>query len=193
MHWKTLGALALLGAGILGVAGCKSTPPLTVSQATALLQAKYDARTPTPISIQVTKLGMNMGITDDYWKLTKLYPNKYWADYTLTEEGKKAVQVPGGGIVMQWRPDSPNSPNYAVTIQTVVTSHLKARDVQTPQSEVLPGVATSQGAQFDESVDLTGLPQALQDIARNPGNQLSVSRQADFALENGQWVLHGIN
>jgi hypothetical protein len=41
-------------------------------------------------------------------------------------------------------------------------------------------------------VNLTGVPQVLQDIAHNPGNKLSTRRQADFALENGTWVLKSI-
>jgi len=41
-------------------------------------------------------------------------------------------------------------------------------------------------------VDLTGVPDVLQSIAHNPGNQLSTSRQAIFVLDNGAWKLQTI-
>ena len=190
---KALGAIALLGAGMFLVAGCKSAPELTQDQAQAMIQAKYDQTPPAGINITVNKLGMNMGITDGYWKLTKVYPNRFWADYTLTDEGKKAVKLPAGGDTIQWRPDSAGDQNFTVVIQTAAANHLKARDVHTPASEVLPGSETSMGAQFTEAVDLTGVPQPLQDIAHNPGNQLSTKRQADFVLDGGAWKLRAIN
>lgn len=185
--------MALLGAGIILLAGCKSAPDLTQDQAQTLIQAKYDQAPPAGINITVNKLGMNMGITDGYWKLTKVYPNRFWADYTLTDEGKKAIKLSGGGDVIQWRPDSAADQNFTVMIQTAVANHLKARDVHQPVSEVLPGSETSMGAQFTEAVDLTGVPQPLQDIAHNPGNQLSTKRQADFSLDGGVWKLRAIN
>ena len=43
LRMKTLGAVALLGAGLV-LAGCKSAPDLTQDQALALIQAKYDRR-----------------------------------------------------------------------------------------------------------------------------------------------------
>lgn len=191
LHMKAFGAMALLCAGMF-LAGCKSTPELTQTQALALIQAKYDQTPATGAIIRLDKLGMKMGITDGYWKLTLVYPNRYWADYTLTDEGKKAVKLQGGGDVIQWRPDSADDSKYSVNITTTVANHLRARDVKNIQSEVLPGVETSLGAQFTESVNLDGVPGPLQDIAHNPGNQLSTKRQADFSLEGGVWVLHGI-
>ena len=35
-----------------------------------------------------------------------IYPNKFWADFTLTPEGKKLVKLPEGWRRDQWRPDS---------------------------------------------------------------------------------------
>ena len=49
---------------------------------------------------------MRQGITAKYWKRTTIYPNKFWADFKLTAEGKKVVKLPKGGDVIQWRPDS---------------------------------------------------------------------------------------
>lgn len=189
---KVLGVVVLLGAGVL-LAGCKSAPVLTQAQAQAQIQAKYDQTPPVGATIVLNKEGLGMGITDGYWKLTRVYPNKYWADYTLTDAGKKAVTPQGGGDVIQWRPSSPTAPNYFVTVTTVAANHLKANDVQNIQSEVLPGVDVARSVQFDEDVDLTGVPGPLLDIAHNPGNRLSTSRQADFALVNGVWTLKAIN
>ncbi|MGA8043959.1 MAG: hypothetical protein WCA37_14275 [Terracidiphilus sp.] len=189
---KNLVVMALVGAGLL-VAGCKSTPPLTQDQAMALIQAKYDQTPAVGVTINMTKDGMGMGITDGYWKLTRVYPNRFWADYTLTDDGKKAVKVPGGGDVIQWRPQSMTDTNYVVTMQTVTANHLKARDMHDVSDETLPGVETAKGVDFTEGVDLTGVPQGLQDIiAHVPGNQLSFKRHADFELKDGAWVLHGI-
>jgi hypothetical protein len=181
-----------MAAGLGMLTGCKHAPPLTADQATALIQAKYDATPAAAVPIVVNKLGLKMGLTDGYWKLTKVYPNKFWADYTLTDEGKKAIAVTGGGDVIQWRPDSMASTGYAVTVQTVAANHLKAMAAQDPVSEELPGASVARSVQYNEVQDLTGEPQGLKDIAENPGNQLSTKRQADFALENGKWVLKSI-
>ncbi|MDE3186911.1 MAG: hypothetical protein KGM96_05215 [Acidobacteriota bacterium] len=188
---KILGAVVLLSAGMF-VAGCKSAPELTEAQALSLIQAKYDQDPATGASIMVNKLGMSMGITDGYWKLTKVYPNRFWADYTLTDEGKKALTPPGGGDVIQWRPGSMDDPSYSITIMTKATNHLKARDLRNLHDETLPGVETAKGATFNESVDLTDVPGPLQDIAHNPGNKLTTKRTVDFELAGGAWKLHGI-
>jgi hypothetical protein len=79
-------------------------------------------------------------VTAKYWERTKLYPNKYWADFTLTPEGKKARQLPDGGDVIKWRPESPTDKNYSVIVVTVAANHLKARDLKDVQDETLPGV-----------------------------------------------------
>ena len=171
------------------MAGCKQAPPLTADQATAMIQAKYDATPAAGAVIMVNKAGMRMGLNDGYWKLTKVYPNKYWADYTLTNEGKKAIVLPGGGDVIQWRPDSMSSPGYTVSIQTAVAHHLHARGAQDPVSEELPGAPAARSVQYNEVVDLSGAPQGLQDIAETGGNKLATKRQADFALVDGKWVL----
>ena len=79
-----------------------------------------------------------------------------------------------------------------MVVVTVAANHLKAHDVKDPQDEVLPGVSTAKGAEFTEGVNLDGVPDALQQIAHNPGNKLSTKRQADFALDGGAWKLHSI-
>jgi hypothetical protein len=191
LNMKVLGVAVLLGAGMI-LAGCKSAPDLPQDQALALIQAKYDQTAATGATVTLSKVGMGQGITDGFWKLTKVYPNRYWADYTLTDVGKKAVSVPGGGDVIQWRPESMEDKTYSVIVQTVAANHLKARDLQAVQDETVPGVATAKGADYTEGVDLTGVPGPLQDIAHNPGNQLSVKRHADFELDGGAWKLHSI-
>lgn len=191
LTWKALGGVALLGAGMV-VAGCKSAPDLTQAQAQSLIQAKYDQTAPVGATIVVNDLGMRQGATDKYWDRTKIYPNKIWADFKLTDEGKKLIKLSDGGDTIQWRPESASDTNYSITITTVAANHLRARDVSAPQDEMVPGVDTAKGAGYTEGVDLTGVPGPLSDIAHNPGNQLSTKRHADFALVNGAWTLHGI-
>jgi hypothetical protein len=188
---RVLGATALLASGLF-VAGCNSGPPLTVEQAQALIQAKYDQATPTPISINVNDPGMLQGIDAKYWTRTLVYPNRFWADFTLTPEGKKLVTISGGGDVIQWRPMRQNDPHYSVNLNTVATTRLKAVNVRNLQDASVPGSSKGKGADFDEVVDFTGIPAALSAIGHNPGNQISVQRHADFALDNGQWKLHSI-
>jgi hypothetical protein len=55
---------------------------------------------------------------------------------------------------------------------------------------MVAGVDTAKGASYVEGVDLTGVPDVLQQIAHEPGNRLSAKRHADFALVNGAWTLH---
>jgi hypothetical protein len=183
---QVLGVLVLLGAG-LWMAGCKSAPDLTQAQALTMIQAKYDQTPAAPVSITVNDTGMQQGVTAKYWTETKRYPNGYWADFTLTPDGKKVMNLTGGGSVIQWRPDSPSDPNFVIVIQTVATNHLKARNVGDIQT-----VGDSRIASFTEDVNLEGLPQPLADMAHNTGNKLSSLRQATFVLTNGAWTLQSV-
>ncbi|MGA2652589.1 MAG: hypothetical protein ABSF28_18795 [Terracidiphilus sp.] len=188
---QTLGTLTLLAAGTLAI-GCKSAPELTESQAQALIQASYDQTDPVGASVVVNDLGMREGVTAKYWTRTKAYPILYWADFTLTPDGKKALKLPDGGDVIQWRPNSPTDSKFSITVITLAANHLKAHDVSNIQDEILPGVQTAKGADFIEGVNLDGVPSPLQNIAHNPGNKLSKRRHADFSFEGGSWKLHGI-
>ena len=179
---KGLAALTFLGAG-LTVVGCKSNPPLSPTEAQNLIQAKYDSTPAQPVIITLGSAGMAQGILDKYWVETKRYPNGYWGDFTLTPDGKKVVKLSGGGDVIQWRPDSPADKQFSVNITTLVSNHLKALNVNNIQSDGTGGMT----AQYTEAVNLDGLPGPLQDIARQPGNQLATQRTADFAYSNGQW------
>jgi hypothetical protein len=190
-NWKTL-AVLFLGFSALGVTGCKSAPDLTPTQALALVQAKYDQTTPVPTTILVNDAGMRAGATAKLWDRTKVYPNKLWADFKLTADGKKAVVLPGGGDVIEWRPASLDDTNYTIVVTTVAANHLRAHDMGDLQDAMLAGSGTSKEGKYTEGVNLTGVPQLLQDIAHNPGNKLSSKRQADFALENGTWSLKSI-
>jgi hypothetical protein len=191
LNRKVFGAIALLGAGMI-VAGCKSAPDLTQTQALALIQANYDHAAPQGVSILVDDLGMRQGATAKYWDRTKMYPNKYWADFKLTDAGKKAVQLANGGDTIEWRPESAEDAHFAVRMVTVVANHLKAHDMGDLQDEMVAGVDTAKGANYIEGVDLSGVPDTLQQIAHNPGNKLSTRRHADFALVNGVWTMHAI-
>ena len=71
---KTLGAMALLGVGMLLAVGCKSAPELTQAQALAMIQAKYDQTPAARRQHHGEQLGMGRGITAGYWKLTRVYP-----------------------------------------------------------------------------------------------------------------------
>jgi hypothetical protein len=182
--------MLLVGAG-LWMTGCKSTPPLSQDDALKLIQAYYDQQPASSITINVNEAGMKQGYAAKYWQLTKVYPNKVWADYTLTDDGKKALTLNGGGVAIQWRPDSDGKGHFYVT--TVATTHPKPRDVSEPQDDTVANVETAKTASFTESVNFTGVPQPLQDIAHNPGNTLSTKRHAEFALEGGAWKVHSIH
>jgi hypothetical protein len=182
-----LGGLALAGVGLF-MAGCKSAPDLTAANAQALIQAKYDQDPAVGANINVDDLGMRQGVTAKYWDRSKSFPIKYWADFKLTDAGKKAVTLPKGGDTIEWRPDSEQDKSFSVTVVSVATNHLKARDVKDPQNEA-DGTKT---VVFNESVSLDGVPAPLQDIAHNPGNKLATKRTATFSLDNGAWKLDSI-
>ncbi len=183
---QVMGLLVILASGIW-MTGCKSAPDLTQAQALAMIQAKYDQTPAVPASITVNDTGMGQGVTAKYWLGIKRYPNGYWADFKLTPDGKKVLTLASGGDVIQWRPDSPSDPHASVIVMPVVANHLKARDVGEIQA-----VGDTRTASFTEDVNLDGVPQPLQDIAHNPGNKLSSSRQATFVLTNGAWTLQSI-
>ena len=183
---QIMGLLVIFASGIW-MASCKSAPDLTQAQALTMIQAKYDQTPAVPANITVNDTGMGQGVTAKYWLGTKRYPNGYWADFTLTPDGKKVLTLASGGDVIQWRPDSPSDPHASVIVMPVVANHLKARDVGEIQS-----VGDTRTASFTEDINLDGVPQPLQDIAHNPGNKLSSSRQATFVLTNGAWTLQSI-
>jgi len=191
LNWKNLGVLAVVSAGLV-VAGCKSAPELSKDQALKMVQDKYDQTAPVGINILVNDAGMQQGAKAKLWDRTKVFPNKLWADFKLTAEGKKAVTLPGGGDTIEWRPASLEDKNYTVVVTTVAANHLKAKDIGDLQDEMLPGADTAKAGKYTEAVNLTGVPDLLQQIAHTPGNKLSLRKQADFALENGSWVLKRI-
>lgn len=192
LNWKTLGVGVLLGAGLV-MGGCKSAPELSKDQALKMVQDKYDQTAPVGVNILVDDAGMRQGATaGKLWDRTKVYPNKLWADFKLTADGKKAVVLPGGGDTIEWRPASLDDKNYTIVVTTLAANHLKAKDMGDLQDEMLPGADTAKAGKFTESVNLTGVPQVLQDIAHTPGNKLSTKKQANFALANGEWTLKSI-
>jgi len=172
--------------GIL-LAGCKSAPELSQAQALTLIQASYDQAAPVNTDIVVNDLGMREGISAKYWEGVKKYPNGYWADFKLTDAGKKLLKLPGGGDTIQWRPEGPNDPKYAVAMTTVAANHLKARNIEDIQDN-----GTVKTVAFIADVNLSGLPAPLQGLAHNPGNTLAIRRHADFILDNGVWKLQSI-
>ena len=185
---KTAGkifALAALGAGLV-LSGCKSAPELTKDQAQKLIQDKYAQSAPVSAPINVSDLGMHEGITAKYWAGSKVYPNKYWGDFTLTPEGKKVVKLDKGDVI-EWRPESLTDKNFNINVQTVAQNHLKAKELKDISDE-----ADGKGVDFTEAYDLTGVPDALQGIAHNPGNKLSTKRHATFTYADGAWKLSAI-
>ena len=183
---QALGALVLLGAG-LWMAGCKSAPELTQAQALTMIQAKYDQTPAAPISITVNSTGMVQGVTAKYWFGDQEVPEWLLGRLYAYSRRQEGAQAGKGGDVIQWRPDSPSDPRFVVVVQTLVTNHLKARDLGEVQT-----VGDSRIVMFTEDVNLDGLPQPLQDMAHNPGNKLSALRQATFVLVNGAWSLQSI-
>jgi hypothetical protein len=180
-------AVSILGVGMVA-AGCKSAPELTQDQAKSLIQAKYDATAPTGASITVNNDGMVQGAAAKYWSRTTIYPNKYWADFTLTPDGKKVLKLDSGGDVIKWRPDSPTDSKFSIVVDTVQANHLKVLDIKDVQDSASGGKTVS----HNEGVDLTGVPDPLVAIAHNPGNELSTPRTANFVLTNGAWTLQSI-
>ena len=184
---QVLGAVAFLSAGLL-LAGCKSAPPLSKTDALALIQAKYDSAPATGIPVIVGDNGMRDGVTAGYWVGKGRYPNGYWADFTVTPAGAKLLKLPGGGDTIQWRPDNPTDKTFTITMTTVQTAHPKAQDI----SDVTD-LGDGKTADFTEAVDLSGLPPALAGIVRNPPNVLSKVKHANFTLVNGAWTVGSIN
>lgn len=184
------GALAFMAAGLV-VTGCNFTPDLNKTAALALVQSEYDRRPAQGLIINVDSMGLKQGLDAKYWKLTKVYPNNRWADYTLTDDGKKLFTLNSGGDVIQWRPDQDSTFHFYIT--TVAATHPKARDMNDPQNDVIANVDTAKSAIFIETVNFAGIPDPLQEIAHRPGNTLATRRHAEFALEGGQWKLHEIN
>ena len=188
MKIQKLGAMALLGAGLLVFAGCKSAPPLTQQDALALVQAKYDKAPPAAIDFVITDLGMRKGIVAKYWVETKKYPNGYWADFTITPDGKKVMKLSSGGDVVQWHPESSSDKSFVVSATTVGTCHFKAKDM----GDVQDLGSDMKTASFTETEVLDSLPSALKDIVDDPGNKISTKRTATFNLVDGAWKLQSI-
>ncbi|MGB9409587.1 MAG: hypothetical protein WCA89_18780 [Terracidiphilus sp.] len=183
-----LGMLGFLGSGLL-LSGCKTAPEFTKDNALALIQAKYDQTPAVGAEITVDLAGLARGVTAKYWERTKLYPNKYWADFTLTPEGKKVLRLPKGGDVLQWRPENAGDKNFTVVVVTVAANHLKAHDVSDPQDDL----GGTKSASYVETKSLEGVPNDAQIMANGIGNKLSSKHLATFALDAGAWKLQSIN
>lgn len=185
VYVQAVTALVLMAVWLM--AGCKSAPELTSDQAKSMIQAKYDQDPGAPFDITVNDRGMQQGVHANYWLGQKRYPNGYWGDFKLTDDGKKVVKLPNGGDVIQWRPDSPNDPKYTIVVVPLMDSHLRARSVGDVQS-----IGDTRVVTYMEDVNLDGMPASLQAIAQNPGNKLSTQRQATFVLTGGAWTLKSI-
>ena len=125
-----------------------------------MIQAKYDQTPPAGFDITLENQGMAQGALAKYWLETKRYPNGYWADFTLTPDGKKAVKLLKGGDIIEWRPDSPADPHFAVVVESLAPTHLKATNLGDVQT-----VGDTRVVQYTEAVDLSSLPQPLQGVA----------------------------
>ena len=184
---RYLGAMALVGVGLIGFAGCKSAPELVSADAQKAIQAKYAAQAPVNVQITVNDLGMQQGANGKLWTRAKVYPNKYWADFTLTPEGKKAVKLLGGGDTIQWRPDSLEDKKFVVVVTSAVATSPKVKDVQVAQE-----AGAGKSVAFTEVENLDGVSDVLQQIAHNPGNKLSQKKMANFTLDGSAWKLDSI-
>jgi hypothetical protein len=182
------GTVSLLGVGLL-LGGCKSAPELSKADAQAMIQARYDQTPATGANILVDEAGLARGITAKYWERTKLYPNKFWADFTLTPEGKKVLKLQKGGDVIEWHPLNAGDKNFSVLVVTVAANHLKAQDLGDPQDD-LGGTKT---VSYVETVRLDGVPNDLKVMSDGVGNRLSSKHIATFALDGGAWKLQSIN
>ena len=180
--------LGFLGAGLM-LSGCKSAPELTKANALAMIQAKYDQTPPVGVEVTVDLAGLARGGTAGYWGRTTLYPNKYWADFTLTPAGKKVVKLPDGGDVIKWHPENAGDKNFTVVVVTVAANHLKATDANDPQDEI----GGTKSVSYIENESLEGVPSDLQIIAGGPGNKLTSKKIASFVLDAGAWKVQSIN
>ena len=188
VKFHALMSLAVLGVGMM-VAGCKSAPELPKDKAVAMIQAHYDALPPSGFEITVNNDGMVQGATAKYWQRTTIYPNKYWADFKLTDTGKKLIKLSSGNDVIQWRPSSPTDKDFSIVVTTTVLKHRKARDIK----DIQDVGGKTKTVVFTEGVDLSDLPEPLVDIAHNPGNQLTTSRTATFVLDGDNWKLQTVD
>lgn len=184
---KVFGAVVLMGAGLMVLAGCKSAPPLQASDAQKMIQAKLDTQPAAGVEVSVSDLGVQQGANGGLWTRAKVYPNKIWADFTLTAEGKKAVKLSGGGDSFQWRPESAEDKKFVVVVTTVAATHPKAKDLQAAQD-----AGATKTVAFTEVENLDGVNNVLQAIAHNPGNKLSQKRTATFVQDGGAWKLDSI-
>lgn len=189
-------ALRVYGAGVVGLlcaglvlAGCKSAPELTKDNAQALIQAHYDGLAPVSANILVNDDGMKTGVTAKYWDRSKAYPNKYWADFKLTDEGKKAVKLPSGAETIEWHPESANDTRYTIMVNPAQANHLKAKNIADPQDDM----NGAKSVQFDEVTSLENVPDPLQTMARHTSTRISARRTATFVLDNGAWKLQSVN
>jgi hypothetical protein len=183
---------ALLVAGLtLAFTGCKSAPELATAEAQKQIQAKYDAGPAASVNILVDDQGMQQGAVGKLWTRTKVYPNRYWADFTLTADGKKAVKPADGSDTIQWRPEGPDDKKYSIAIATVAQTRARVKDAQDAQNEVVDG-GKGKSVAFSEVVGFEGVPQVLQQIAHHPGNKLSTRHEAKFVLDGGAWKLKDV-
>lgn len=183
-----LGALLLGTTGLL-MTGCKSAPELTKDAAVAMIQAQYDSQPPVSANILVNDDGMKAGVTAKYWDRLKGYPNKYWADFKLTDAGKKVVKLPGGGDTIEWHPQSATDTKYQVVVNPVVAGHLKAKNAEDPQDEM----SGTKSVRFDEVTNMDGVPDTLQAMARGSNTKVSTRRTATFVLDNGAWKVKSVS
>ena len=182
------GVLALACAGLL-LTGCKSAPELTKDNAQAQIQAHYDGLAPVSANVLVNDDGMKTGVTAKYWDRSKAYPNQYWADFKLTDTGKKAVKLPGGGDTIEWHPESAADTRYTIVVNPAQANHLKAKNLADPQDEM----NGAKSIRFDELTSLENVPDPIQAMARHTGTKITVRRTAMFVLDNGAWKLQSIN
>jgi hypothetical protein len=176
-------------AALFMATGCK--PDLTNDQALPLIQAHYDQAQGMPLVFKVDQVGMKAGVDAKYWTMTKKL-NEMWADFKLTDEGKKLIKLPNGKDVIEWRQDPSGKFQYEMV--TVAPLKLKAREVKEIRDEIIPGVkGPGKVVVYMEAHDITTLPNDLQNIILgNANNKIAVKRQADMTLENGAWAFHAI-
>jgi hypothetical protein len=184
---KSFGALAILSLGLLA-GGCKSAPPLSKDDATSMIKANYTQAAAVPITIAINDSGMQQGVTAKYWTGLKRYPNGYWADFKLTDDGKKVLKTSDGKDVIEWRPENPGDSKYSIAMTTIVTSQPKVSHVGDP----VDVDATSKTVTFSEDANLDALPGPLKQIAQSSTTGLSTSRRASFVLANGAWKLDSV-
>jgi len=135
---KVLGGLAILGAGLL-LNGCKHVPDFTAANAQALIQADYDSKR-LRARLSKSTIGLEAGVDGQLLEADEGLSQQNVGRLHAHGRWQEGVDASRGRRRDQWRPDQIASASPHFYVVTMAAKPFKAKDVQDPQDEVLPGV-----------------------------------------------------